>query len=637
MVRAAGHEASRSQKRPSKGRGLAPVRRVSDERAYLYQIIQTIGAGPDLDAILRSVVHLVTEATACHACFVYFVKDDRLELRAASAMYAHLEGRVEIPVGEGLTGWAVRSRRSAFIREGALEDPRVQRAYFPELGDEHYESLVTVPVFSRSGDVIGAITLHAEAPHEFARADLDFLEHTASLIAGAVENARLFEEASARVDLLSDLSRLSQRIASASDVGEVLAAVTEGTGKLLGADTCDIYLADADGLPSLRAASPDRTANRTLDAPRLASALAQMDGRVSEESSRRLAALVWGPEAGGTPLFSPIVAGEERLGLLGVRLPEPKADAETALLAIASHAAVAIKQHQVIDSLTEKNLVKDLFQALARADSDPDTATALAERLGCEVGAPHLVLSIVPTPMSPRRAARTRGSAPPTEPTPWRGVAGQVAARLIARLPGTLVDQLERSIRALVPLVEGSPEATVEILRDMRWEDGGGGVPLAVGVSNPCGGAASFARGFVEAESAAEVGALIRGTPGVATYEDLGPYRYVLSTDQGLRDAHQEPLQRLVDYDRRRGTELLDTLEGYLDHRGSVVATSRALYIHPNTLRQRLDRIERASGIDVDRDDWLSLAIATKIVKLQTMRQRRGAARNEDEERGRQG
>jgi DNA-binding PucR family transcriptional regulator len=103
-----------------------------------------------------------------------------------------------------------------------------------------------------------------------------------------------------------------------------------------------------------------------------------------------------------------------------------------------------------------------------------------------------------------------------------------------------------------------------------------------------------------------------------------------LSTDEGLRDAYQERLHRLVEYDRRRGTELLDTLEGYLDHRGSVVATSRALYIHPNTLRQRLDRIERASGIEVDRDDWLSLAVATKVVKLETLRLRRGAGKNEE-------
>ena len=184
---------------------LATVRRVSDERTYLYELIQTIGAGPDLQAILRGVVRLVTEATACHACFIYFVDDDALILRAASSIYAQLEAKVTIPPGEGLTGWVAKARRSAFIKENALQDPRVRRAYFPELGDEVYQSLVSVPIFARSGEVIGVITLHADAPHEFARADLDFLEHTASLIAGAVENARLYEEATARVALLTDL------------------------------------------------------------------------------------------------------------------------------------------------------------------------------------------------------------------------------------------------------------------------------------------------------------------------------------------------------------------------------------------------------------------------------------------------
>jgi GAF domain-containing protein len=636
-VRAAGHEATQPHKGSSKGRGLTTVRRITDERAYLYQIIQTIGSGPDLDAILRGVIHLVTEATACHACFVYFAKGNTLELRAASTMYAHLEGRVQIPIGEGLTGWAVRGRRSAFIGERALEDPRVRRAYFPELGDEHYQSLVTVPIFARSGDVIGAITLHAEAPHEFARADLDFLEHTASLIAGAVDNARLFEEASARVDLLSDLSHLSQRIASASGTSEVLTAVTEGTRTLLGADTCDIHLTDADGLLVLSAASPDRSSTRTFDARHLGPLFAEAANTVSAEVSRRLATLVWGTDVEGIALFAPLVAGDERLGLLGVRLPEPNADAETALLAIAAHAAVAVKQHHVIDALTEQNLVKDLFQALSRADADPDTVTALARRLGCDIEAPHLVLSIVPMSVPPRRSARTRAAPRRAAPPTWRDVADQVTARLMARMPGTLVDQLERSIRALVPIPEQSSETTVGELRDIGWGEDGEAAPLSAGVSNLCRGTPSYARGFLEADSASEVGALIRGTPGMSTYEDLGPYRYVLSTDEGIRDGHQERLERLVDYDRRRGTALLDTLEGYLDHRGSVVATSRALYIHPNTLRQRLDRIERTSGIDTDRDDWLSLAVATKIVKLRTLRQRPGSSGNTDEEGRRNG
>src|SRR5439155_24987095 len=123
--------------------------------AHLYELSPTITSGPDLASILRGVVRLVTEATACHACFIYFLQDDELLLRAASGSYAHLEGRVRIPVGEGLTGWVAQARRSGFIKEHALEDPRVRRASFPELGDDVYQSLVSVPIAARSGDVIG--------------------------------------------------------------------------------------------------------------------------------------------------------------------------------------------------------------------------------------------------------------------------------------------------------------------------------------------------------------------------------------------------------------------------------------------------------------------------------------------------
>ncbi|HYT30470.1 MAG TPA: GAF domain-containing protein, partial [Actinomycetota bacterium] len=238
-----------------------------DEKAYLYQIVQTIGSGPDLDSILHGIVRVVTEATGCHACFIYFVQGDRLALRAASSVYAHLEGKVTLPVGEGLAGWAVKTRRSAFIKENALEDPRV--VYLPELEEERFQSLVSVPMFGRSGEVLGVISLHAEAPHEFDRADLDFLEHTASLVAGAVENARLYEDATARVELLTNLSRLAQRIGSAQSIDDLLPTVAAGCRDLLGAERCEIYLLDDGGQLNRRAASPGSPARAVLDTRRL--------------------------------------------------------------------------------------------------------------------------------------------------------------------------------------------------------------------------------------------------------------------------------------------------------------------------------------------------------------------------------
>jgi DNA-binding PucR family transcriptional regulator len=59
------------------------------------------------------------------------------------------------------------------------------------------------------------------------------------------------------------------------------------------------------------------------------------------------------------------------------------------------------------------------------------------------------------------------------------------------------------------------------------------------------------------------------------------------------------------------------TLEEFLRRRGNISATAEALYVHPNTLRQRLRRIMELSGIDLRKDDWLLVEIAVKLVKLE--------------------
>ena len=49
----------------------------------------------------------------------------------------------------------------------------------------------------------------------------------------------------------------------------------------------------------------------------------------------------------------------------------------------------------------------------------------------------------------------------------------------------------------------------------------------------------------------------------------------------------------------------------------NISATAEALYVHPNTLRQRLRRIGELSGLDLRKDDWLMVEIAVKMVRLQ--------------------
>ena len=47
-----------------------------------------------------------------------------------------------------------------------------------------------------------------------------------------------------------------------------------------------------------------------------------------------------------------------------------------------------------------------------------------------------------------------------------------------------------------------------------------------------------------------------------------------------------------------------------------MIESARALFIHPNTLRQRLGRIEELTGLRLDEDDLLSLELAIKLARL---------------------
>src|SRR5207244_12540623 len=100
-LEAAGRTAAGDRRREVRARSLAAVRRVPDEKAYLYQIVQTIGSGPDLDSILHGIGRVVTEATGSHACVIYLVQGHRLALRAASSTQAHPAGKVAVAAGEG--------------------------------------------------------------------------------------------------------------------------------------------------------------------------------------------------------------------------------------------------------------------------------------------------------------------------------------------------------------------------------------------------------------------------------------------------------------------------------------------------------------------------------------------------------
>jgi GAF domain-containing protein len=517
--------------------------------------------------VLTSVVRLLSDAAAVHATFVYLVEDggERLVLRAASDPYGHLVGQITLERGEGIAWWAAEHKEPAFTPE-LTSDPRTK--FVPELDEEKFQSLLSVPIVARDGSVIGVISLHTEAPREFTDGDVEVLTSSASLVAGAIENARLYEETRRRVGELEHLTELAETLTRAQSSDELLPAVAARGLDLLRGSACHVYLLDpgSEELQLRASAPPGAEAREKIKLQSLGPQLAR--------SGRSATVAV------------PLVADDELLGLLTAR---GTSEVELARAA-ANQTAVALKKIELIERLTEKNLIKDFFEQLAGGSVLGDLE-GRATRLGCDLDQRYLVVAATPADDSVEKA-------------------------LAAAAAGSLFDRRDDSIRGLLRVGSSGPEALLERVQQLHAGLEG---DVSIGVSNICQGAASFQAGFEEAQHALVGASVVHGKPGVMTYEELGPYKYLLRMplDAATRDAHRDAVTRIADYDRQRQTSLLRTLEEFLRRRGNISATAEALYIHPNTLRQRLRRIQELSGLDLRKDDWLLVEIAVKMVRLQ--------------------
>jgi GAF domain-containing protein len=586
----------------------------SDRREKtLYAVIKTVSSSLDLDRVLRGIVDIVTDATGCHACFIYFLESERLMLRAASPRYSQWVGELGLSVDEGLTGWVARTKTPEFIRENALADPRMK--FMPELEEDRFQSMVAVPILAKSGDVIGVVVLHTEAPHEFDDDALNFLVHIASLVGGAIENAQLYEETRSRVLALTTMTQLSQALAGVTVREDLYRAVTRGARELLGADACQIYRLDREADELLLAASdPDGApapSSRPGGAALVLDLIRRADG-AARGAPRGVAGTQWPVADENALLVAPLVAGDEHLGMLCCIARDRQFSAEDADLlgAVANQTAVGLKKAELIERLTSENIVKEMFDALAAGSVE--TAAAKAREALCDLSRPHLFLHIEPAPGAEAVAPA------------WPEVAARLEAQLLRLHPRAFIDSRHDRVRALAP-IPGKEEEVVERLRaacQPLGEDAG----VVVGLSEVGRGAASARRRIREAADAARVGASLAPKGGAVSYEQLGAYRYLvhLDVDEAPHDRYRHAVEELIAYDRKRGARLVETLEQYLADRGSVSASARALYVHPNTVRQRLNRIEHVGGLTIGDEDLLSLELALKLARLHRVRAERG-------------
>ncbi|HEU4948062.1 MAG TPA: helix-turn-helix domain-containing protein [Kribbella sp.] len=134
-----------------------------------------------------------------------------------------------------------------------------------------------------------------------------------------------------------------------------------------------------------------------------------------------------------------------------------------------------------------------------------------------------------------------------------------------------------------------------------------------VGLGEPAASAAELRQPLVQSREACRVLRRRRGGPAVASFRELGTHRLLLGlqdaeTLRGFADGMLGPLR---EHDRRRDSELEATLRAFLKYDGQFGATAAALYVHVNTLRNRLAKITELTGRDIARtEDRVDLYLA---------------------------
>ena len=621
------------------------------ENVFLNEMISTVGSTLKVDEVLHNLVDILVRAVSCHAAFIYLYEKERERLVLASTIeqYQHLVGKIELAMGEGINGWVAMTLQPVFLKDNAMNDPRFR--YYPELEDDKFQSVMSIPIIAKDRHLIGVITLHTVAPHEFTEHDQSFVSNTAALVAGAIENAQLYENTQKKLNVLTTLSVLSQTISSGLYLDDMLRSLATLTVQIMEADQCVILLMDpARGRLTVRASAPtlnERALNfQSVDIDRTTwEKLRESNGRASSPdiSANTLERLNPLKDAHYKTLHSvPLVAGTENLGMLNLYSARARryTNEDTTLLGtIANQIALAIKNSQLVDMLAQKNLVKGFFDDLMYGTYDSEEALhQRANFIGCDLSKTHTVVMIEIMHLDEENgeekeraagfAARSQADAPSLQTEEERlalhkRITGQVRRRIQDSYPGSVLNERENVLTCIVCLSKdpaGSRLKTSlrDLARQLRTEYG---ARLSAGIGNQCQHISDFRRGFAEAAEALQMGQSLNQDGGVTHFNDLGVYRYLykIARMDDLRDMYQDQVARIANYDRRKGTDLLDTLETYLECAGNLTKTSNRLFVHRNTLIQRLERLQSLCEIDLqERSNWLTLQVAIKVYKLRS-------------------
>jgi uroporphyrinogen-III synthase len=154
----------------------------------LHEIGSRLASADPLHAVLDRIVAFATSMIPCDSCFIYTREGDKLILRASMVPHADMLDRLDISMGEGVTGWVAQHREPVAIPSKASDDPRFH--VFQNLPEDRFEALLSVPIVCM-GRVVGVINLQHRESYVHSEMQIRLLSTLGVLVGAEIERARL--------------------------------------------------------------------------------------------------------------------------------------------------------------------------------------------------------------------------------------------------------------------------------------------------------------------------------------------------------------------------------------------------------------------------------------------------------------
>src|SRR3954471_12069648 len=280
----------------------------------------------------------------------------------------------------------------------------------------------------------------------------------------------------------------------------------------------------------------------------------------------------------------PVQSGDDVIGaviLAGGDEPAPDALEFLHLAAVASLTEVAVEEAR---EEVEQNLRGSFLEELrGRAELDPHDVVRRAARLGCDLSRGAVVLCAELSSDRPRHVVATIAGEYVGALAQHMEAVGPTAARVYALLPAAGADD--------------APEATLAAARRLATRLQRHGI---VGLSSFYADPAELGRAIQEAELVLDV--LRRSDVPIAEEIGTGTYRLLFrvlaSHPEEVRSFYEDTVAPIVAYDDQYATDLVGTLEPYLEQNCNMNATAATIYAHRHTVAYRLERVKELTRLD---------------------------------------